>query len=106
MIRRPPRSTRTDTLFPYTTLFRSGEAPVPVARGVYGLVARRADQPVRVAGENRAQHGVGGNVLRGVRREMAAGRDQDLGWLQVDGCARQAVAFGIHAPHEIGRAHV
>src|SRR3546814_12603804 len=26
MIRRPPRSTRTDTLFPYTTLFRSFEA--------------------------------------------------------------------------------
>src|SRR3546814_10488893 len=35
MIRRPPRSTRTDTLFPYTTLFRSpapgagGRRPVP-----------------------------------------------------------------------------
>src|SRR3546814_12397452 len=28
MIRRPPRSTRTATLFPYTTLFRSREAPV------------------------------------------------------------------------------
>src|SRR3546814_2873908 len=28
MIRRPPRSTRTDTLFPYTTLFRSVEAAV------------------------------------------------------------------------------
>src|SRR3546814_14845236 len=28
MIRRPPRSTRTDTLFPYTTLFRS-EGPRP-----------------------------------------------------------------------------
>src|SRR3546814_19020230 len=29
MIRRPPRSTRTDTLFPYTTLFRSwGEGEV------------------------------------------------------------------------------
>src|SRR3546814_2845466 len=27
MIRRPPRSTRTDTLFPYTTLFRSGGEP-------------------------------------------------------------------------------
>src|SRR3546814_7906656 len=27
MIRRPPRSTRTDTLFPYTTLFRSLIAP-------------------------------------------------------------------------------
>src|SRR3546814_5997178 len=26
MIRRPPRSTRTDTLFPYTTLFRSSKA--------------------------------------------------------------------------------
>src|SRR3546814_8758506 len=34
MIRRPPRSTRTDTLFPYTTLFRSGPGgPVPPARG-------------------------------------------------------------------------
>src|SRR3546814_3569001 len=38
MIRRPPRSTRTDTLFPYTTLFRSESTekgqqrdPVPVA---------------------------------------------------------------------------
>src|SRR3546814_8039106 len=27
MIRRPPRSTRTDTLFPYTTLFRSADGP-------------------------------------------------------------------------------
>src|SRR3546814_12835239 len=27
MIRRPPRSTRTDTLFPYTTLFRSSVEP-------------------------------------------------------------------------------
>src|SRR3546814_6933619 len=27
MIRRPPRSTRTDTLFPYTTLFRSTQTP-------------------------------------------------------------------------------
>src|SRR3546814_7054899 len=38
MIRRPPRSTRTDTLFPYTTLFRStsknsfNETPASVAR--------------------------------------------------------------------------
>src|SRR3546814_7582751 len=29
MIRRPPRSTRTDTLFPYTTLFRSIEGQDP-----------------------------------------------------------------------------
>src|SRR3546814_13908832 len=32
MIRRPPRSTRTDTLFPYTTLFRS----IGIAFGVCG----------------------------------------------------------------------
>src|SRR3546814_14754919 len=30
MIRRPPRSTRTDTLFPYTTLFRSFDADDPL----------------------------------------------------------------------------
>src|SRR3546814_9796298 len=30
MIRRPPRSTRTDTLFPYTTLFRSDRPPEQV----------------------------------------------------------------------------
>src|SRR3546814_19569725 len=29
MIRRPPRSTRTDTLFPYTTLFRSAQTSYP-----------------------------------------------------------------------------
>src|SRR3546814_11977047 len=28
MIRRPPRSTRTDALFPYTTLFRSSPLPI------------------------------------------------------------------------------
>src|SRR3546814_1421657 len=32
MIRRPPRSTRTDTLFPYTTLFRSVEISVATDR--------------------------------------------------------------------------
>src|SRR3546814_5739807 len=31
MIRRPPRSTRTDTLFPYTTLFRSNAGPPDTA---------------------------------------------------------------------------
>src|SRR3546814_9878111 len=38
MIRRPPRSTRTDTRFPYTTLFRSilGKLGNAVERGIYG----------------------------------------------------------------------
>src|SRR3546814_11102758 len=35
MIRRPPRSTRTDTLFPYTTLFRSLASPLHAA-GISG----------------------------------------------------------------------
>src|SRR3546814_5067630 len=35
MIRRPPRSTRTDTLFPYTTLFRSVSALLILANDAY-----------------------------------------------------------------------
>src|SRR3546814_19022469 len=37
MIRRPPRSTRTDTLFPYTTLFRSLGLLVPALFGAWLL---------------------------------------------------------------------
>src|SRR3546814_6881851 len=51
MIRRPPRATRTDTLFPYTTLFRSpcprvGRAENVQVEGQYGRSAR-ADRSVR-----------------------------------------------------------
>src|SRR3546814_2024296 len=43
MIRRPPRSTRTDTLFPYTTLFRSMAGRCPLVRGGgRGLGSRHA----------------------------------------------------------------
>src|SRR3546814_8207726 len=41
MIRRPPRSTRTDTLFPYTTLFRS--RPAATFAAVPGM-RRRSDE--------------------------------------------------------------
>src|SRR3546814_2116473 len=47
MIRRPPRSTRTDTLFPYTTLFRS----VRTARREAG-----AEHDVGGAGHDRTHH--------------------------------------------------
>src|SRR3546814_6753114 len=43
MIRRPPRSTRTDTLFPYTTLFRSSHETYPSRT----WQARISDIPVR-----------------------------------------------------------
>src|SRR3546814_20291532 len=46
MIRLPPRSTRTDTLFPYTTLFRSGLAEVLLADLVKG--AEAADKQDRL----------------------------------------------------------
>src|SRR3546814_8454609 len=42
MIRRPPRSTRTDTLFPYTTLFRSHD----YARGLRDLRALTGPAPL------------------------------------------------------------
>src|SRR3546814_13089728 len=59
MIRRPPRSTRTDTLFPYTTLFRSGASWGTQAkdweRGIdydrlFKARLKRAQDAVRFAG--------------------------------------------------------
>src|SRR3546814_20037596 len=44
MIRRPPRSTRTDTLFPYTTLFRSPRRRAP---RLWAPAARRAARALR-----------------------------------------------------------
>src|SRR3546814_1298010 len=55
MIRRPPRSTRTDTLFPYTTLFRS----VGAATADQGVVAAGAAQRVIAAA---AGEGVAGTA--------------------------------------------
>src|SRR3546814_17516966 len=70
MIRRPPRSTRTDTLFPYTTLFRSDFAvrgvdidPLARAQREFGVdrsalgAERDDDHPVGGGGEGFA--GVG-----------------------------------------------
>src|SRR3546814_5734477 len=44
MIRRPPRSTRTDTLFPYTTLFRSANSSGGAIAAYNKAVADGADQ--------------------------------------------------------------
>src|SRR3546814_15228666 len=46
MIRRPPRSTRTDTLFPYTTLFRSPQALDPGL--LAGIVAGHLAEPIEL----------------------------------------------------------
>src|SRR3546814_7336235 len=50
MIRRPPRSTRTDTLFPYTTLFRS----VPVEAHSLALVTVALSKPRQAVGASPA----------------------------------------------------
>src|SRR3546814_11876616 len=65
MIRRPPRSTRTDTLFPYTTLFRS--AGPRGERGRRPLLWRGG----RIRGDLGRCHGRGGAVGRPFRRVMA-----------------------------------
>src|SRR3546814_3379079 len=58
MIRRPPRSTRTDTLFPYTTLFRSvgDQDPVPDLRQRDIAEAHRAPGRRRVGEPAEAVH--------------------------------------------------
>src|SRR3546814_6543170 len=64
MRRRPPRSTRTDTLFPYTTLFRSRcrrgiQRPRGRGRGRQGGCGQQHDQE-----QWQAAHGVSGPVAR------------------------------------------
>src|SRR3546814_6759560 len=50
MIRRPPRSTRTDTLLPYTTLFRSHHALVGhIQRALYAQARQFLRQPATLA---------------------------------------------------------
>src|SRR3546814_7717248 len=61
MIRRPPRSTRTDTLFPYTTLFRSpGDRSGHLAHGrEHGTRNRRRDGLPPAAGGGPPRRGTG-----------------------------------------------
>src|SRR3546814_1369472 len=92
MIRRPPRSTRTGTLFPYTTLFRSGDALVDdikkivkstrrpeVLAGVGGFGAlvglpKKYKKPVLVSGTD----GVGTKLRLGIDTGRVQGLGQDL----------------------------
>src|SRR3546814_11709184 len=55
MIRRPPRSTRTDTLFPYTTLFRSRNRSHDRAAPDYAGVRDKGQHPVGGRNANRHQ---------------------------------------------------
>src|SRR3546814_16090674 len=119
MVRRPPRSTRTDTLVPYTTLFRSVEvgvnrraADLDVDRRWRTKVENLADD---VGGQERKRHA--GKFQRqllaqfayvvGRRLVLLAERDLDIAVLRAD---RAGVVIGVvdarhrHADVEIGRA--
>src|SRR3546814_15471314 len=98
MIRRPPRSTRTDTLFPYTTLFRS-QAPHRLAGDLAGEVPEReVEGPAAAVVElDVRQHLV---VALDTARVLA---DEEI---LVAGTAEHEVAAGnAHAHLVAGHAH-
>src|SRR3546814_14860630 len=95
MIRRPPRSTRTDTLFPYTTLFRSTcpRRTSPSSRRAW----RRRESGAASFG---LADGKGGGVTIQRHTVSLAARTQAIQgrWLEEDG------AGPLPHPAKIGRA--
>src|SRR3546814_19696595 len=100
MIRRPPRSTRTDTLFPYTTLFRSG------------AVVRFAHLPGRlVTDTHRCHPGTHTSLSPYPDRHpgQASASERDPGPIAPPGAwpihrSRLALPRTLHGAVEIGRA--
>src|SRR3546814_3978200 len=101
MIRRPPRSTRTDTLFPYTTLFRSAKAKkrLTLCRGLPPRTCK-----VGLPGGHDQLEGTVG---------QAAEHDRRVGIIEPALCGSRQVhplhlviAMPGQSPDEIGRAHV
>src|SRR3546814_19629598 len=97
MIRRPPRSTRTDTLFPYTTLFRShriGEAALDPRFHRVDLLVLRSIQRI---GHPRRPHRCGIGLSPGIEMAILAGE------AVADELLRIGAGVGEDR-HEIGRA--
>src|SRR3546814_12978542 len=89
MIRRPPRSTRTDTLFPYTTLFRSNnvqpvkvdEFRIAVAETYDVIVRPMEDQAYSIIAEPLERDGIGRATLaprEGMAGAVPAQRERPL----------------------------
>src|SRR3546814_21109497 len=85
MLRRPPRSTRTDTLLPYTTLFRSSLRPPRARRAARGRqpspesTVHPTCRPlaVRICRASIAGHGEPGETLqRAARKVLSAARQR------------------------------
>src|SRR3546814_16862015 len=93
MIRRPPRSTRTDTLFPYTTLFRAEGAAVHIDRRGSGCAPGAARLDSQAAG--RADDLVGADIAG--RADVAEEEAVALDLVETQGRPRQDGAAGLRA---------
>src|SRR3546814_6302444 len=98
MIRRPPRSTRTDTLFPYTTLFRSvdGLPPSPALSIVKNGPASFSGRKLGILLTDGADAGLFNTLVAAVEAEQAS-------------CEVVAPKIGgvtLSDGTKIGRAHV
>src|SRR3546814_5660556 len=103
MIRRPPRSTRTDTLFPYTTLFRSATQYQPERAEKLG------DKSFHHLGITREwpAGGPGGNAGTSACRRCSHGvKALRCGACDAPGVRRQPGPSRGGAAGRIGRAHV
>src|SRR3546814_13867543 len=108
MIRRPPRSTRTDTLFPYTTLFRSlqlddealdhAEAALPEG-GVGGVQAEGCQQLLVALASAGAQHLQ--VLLRTARRGALVDRVERVHTAVAEGLGLDLVGH-VHAVRHVG----
>src|SRR3546814_5904017 len=124
MIRRPPRSTRTDTLFPYTTLFRSRRAHAALAHAVratqveFDAVHAGIGDPDRQLLPrlfvDRRHHRTDDDAigpalahrfdLAQVHVQRAVGNQFDV--VDAEHAAQRTAMHAVAAGHEIGRAHV
>src|SRR3546814_18944644 len=102
MIRRTPRSTRTDTLFPYTTLFRSGRALLCLANtGVHWPAAALQFQQLFAKGLDFQP------LLLERALQLEQLRFQIIGkWLSEQRWCRQSKQSNDGDTAKIGRAHV
>src|SRR3546814_20967023 len=87
MIRRPPRSTRTDTLFPYTTLFRSRDEEIAAAGigkalpdpgGAEAIAVGLDRRAARRTPAHRIEHAPVGGERRGIETEAEGGDHEGM----------------------------
>src|SRR3546814_15051271 len=108
MIRRPPRSTRTDTLFPYTTRFRSAadrSAPMAVAAHSTAGCAARRGRSARPRPQRRARPAGPAARVRaapGDRKSVVQGKSVSV---RVDLGGRRFLQLTMHQPLRTDTPH-